>query len=157
MFIDSYNPLEEDAVSVLSFADRLKLLIEGTTVSGFARTVGLSESLIRKYLKGSEPSLSRAEQIARGAQVNLNWLASGVGPKSKNNHDVNMAALSLALKITQVSNAKRANDFTEIERCRLLVFVYQFLQRNQKKGGLLDEQVAYMVAEHYLSKDFSDD
>jgi len=48
----------------MSFAQRLASLIGQESVSGFARRVDLSEALIRKYLKGTEPSLSKANQIA---------------------------------------------------------------------------------------------
>ncbi len=58
-----------------SFQNRLRSLIGNQTVSGFAREVGLSESLIRKYLQGSEPTLSKARQIARNCDVSIDWLA----------------------------------------------------------------------------------
>lgn len=46
----------------MSFSERLKSLIGEESVSGFARRVDISEALIRKYLKGSEPSFSKATQ-----------------------------------------------------------------------------------------------
>lgn len=49
------------------------------SVSAFARKVGLSEALIRKYLKGAEPGLARANRIAMGANCSLEWLATGCG------------------------------------------------------------------------------
>ena len=52
-----------------SFAERLRQLIGSESVSAFSRRVGLSEAMIRKYLNGSEPTLSRANQIARQAKV----------------------------------------------------------------------------------------
>ena len=48
------------------FAARLQSLIGEGSVSAFARKVGLSEALIRKYLKGAEPGLGKANQIAMG-------------------------------------------------------------------------------------------
>ena len=61
------------------FAERLQSLIGEMSVSAFARKVGLSEALIRKYLKGAEPGLTRANQIAMGANCSLEWLATGCG------------------------------------------------------------------------------
>lgn len=46
------------------FAERLQSLIGTGSISAFARKVGLSEALIRKYLKGAEPGLGKANQIA---------------------------------------------------------------------------------------------
>lgn len=63
----------------MSFAERLKSLIGEESVSGFARRVDISEALIRKYLKGSEPSLAKANQIAMKANCSLEWLATGCG------------------------------------------------------------------------------
>ncbi|NLS59880.1 XRE family transcriptional regulator, partial [Vibrio aestuarianus subsp. francensis] len=51
----------------MSFSTRLQELIGEESISGFARRVELSEGLIRKYLRGSEPSLSKANQIAMRA------------------------------------------------------------------------------------------
>lgn len=56
---------------------RLKALIGEDSVSAFARKVGLSESLIRKYLKGSEPSVLKAAKIAKRCNVSLDWLVFG--------------------------------------------------------------------------------
>ena len=64
----------------VSFQQRLRSLIGSRTVSGFAREVGLSESLIRKYLQGSEPTLSKARQIARNCDVSIDWLAGDQSP-----------------------------------------------------------------------------
>jgi len=63
----------------MTFADRLKTLIGEESVSGFARRVDISEALIRKYLKGSEPSFTKANQIAIRANCSLEWLATGCG------------------------------------------------------------------------------
>lgn len=61
------------------FAERLAALIGEGSISAFARKVGLSEALIRKYLKGAEPGLAKANQIAMGANCSLEWLATGCG------------------------------------------------------------------------------
>ncbi|WJG23589.1 XRE family transcriptional regulator [Vibrio furnissii] len=55
----------------MSFATRLQILIGEESISGFARRVELSEGLIRKYLKGSEPSLTKAHQYVTGNALPL--------------------------------------------------------------------------------------
>lgn len=69
------------------FSERLRLLIGDQSNSAFARKVGLSESLIRKYLKGSEPSLSKAWQIARLTGASLYWLAGAPDPDAPGSDD----------------------------------------------------------------------
>lgn len=71
--------------------DRLKLLIADQSISAFARKVKMSESLIRKYLKGSEPSLQRAVQIAAECDVSLEWLATGRGKRQEHQQLLNQA------------------------------------------------------------------
>jgi len=63
------------------FSDRLKELIGPNSANSFARKVGLGESLLRKYLSGTTPSIDNALKIAKGADVSFMWLASGEGPK----------------------------------------------------------------------------
>lgn len=76
-----------DPGGVNLFSERLRLLIDEQSTSAFARQVGLSESLIRKYLKGSEPSLSKAWQIARRTNTSLYWLAGAPEPgEPRSNH-----------------------------------------------------------------------
>ena len=59
------------------FALRLRQLIGPLSVSAFARKVDLGESLIRKYLTGSDPGLSKVIQIAQKCEVSVQWLATG--------------------------------------------------------------------------------
>ena len=52
--------------------------------------------MIRKYLNGSEPTLSRANQIARQANCSLEWLATGHGFQYRQAEVVDMQALEEA-------------------------------------------------------------
>lgn len=48
----------------------------------FSKKVGISDTMIRKYLTGSMPGLDKLVQIAEAGGVTLDWLARGVGPKN---------------------------------------------------------------------------
>lgn len=61
-------------------SERIALIL-GDNISAFSRKSGLSESLLRKYSSGSIPGLGKAAAIAKAANVNLLWLATGEGPK----------------------------------------------------------------------------
>ena len=120
-------------------------------ISAFARKVGLSESLIRKYLKGSEPSLSRADQIARLANVSLEWLATGCGYQYRQAEVVDQPALVLALALTEKGLAVQHLHLPELERMTLVVSVYQFLRTHKKPDGYLDENGAQLFASHAIN------
>ncbi len=106
------------------FAERLQSLIGEMSVSAFARKVGLSEALIRKYLKGAEPGLARANQIAMGANCSLEWPATGCGYLYHQAEVVDREAL-----VT-------------------LLAYYQFLRTHKKADGFLDLALAREFGRH---------
>lgn len=66
------------------FKNRLKLAIEGESVNSFAKRCKVRESLLRKYLSGPTlPGMDKLVAIARTANVNIDWLATGEGPVFK--------------------------------------------------------------------------
>jgi transcriptional regulator with XRE-family HTH domain len=144
----SYLAPAEKSDSGSNFADRLLILVQDTTVSAFARKVGLSESLLRKYLKGSEPSLSRADQIARRANVSLEWLATGCGYQYRQAEVVDQPALLLATEITNEGLISGSIELSEMERMTMVVSVYQFLRTHKKTDGYLDEHGGRQFADH---------
>ena len=150
MIESPYLTERETSDSGSNFADRLGLLVKETTVSAFARKVGLSESLIRKYLKGSEPSLTRADQIARLANVSLEWLATGCGYQYRQAEVVDQPALILALTLVEKGLAVHHLHLPELERMTLVVSVYQFLRTHKKSDGYLDENGAQLFASHAI-------
>ncbi len=62
------------------FIKRLRLLMQGQTEKSFSTQVGLHQATFRRYLDGSEPSRKSLIAIANGANVTIQWLATGEGP-----------------------------------------------------------------------------
>ena len=118
----------------MSFATRLKSLIGEESISGFARRVDISEALIRKYLKGSEPSLSKANQIAMKANCSLEWLATGCGYLYRQAEIVDKSALSAASEHVN----QRPVSHSEAEKLLKIVTGYQYLRTHKKADGFLD-------------------
>jgi transcriptional regulator with XRE-family HTH domain len=118
----------------VSFAERLKELIGQESVSGFARRVELSEALIRKYLKGSEPSLAKANQIAMKANCSLEWLATGCGYLYRQAEVVDMLAYQMAHEAVLGSKLADSDTLTH----RKLIIAYQYLRATKKSDGHLD-------------------
>ncbi|MGL4204540.1 MAG: helix-turn-helix domain-containing protein [Aeromonadaceae bacterium] len=133
-----------------SFADRLRHLIGSESVSAFSRRVGLSEAMIRKYLNGSEPTLSRANQIARQANCSLEWLATGQGFQYRQAEVVDMNALEeallLALELLDAGEASLSNE----KALKLLVALYQYLRTTKRADGSLDIVATREFAKHLL-------
>ena len=133
----------------MSFTQRLATLIGEESVSGFARRVDVSEALIRKYLKGSEPSLTKANQIAMRANCSLEWLATGCGYLYRQAEVVDMEAYKLAYQHVMngmISEAEEAQH-------RKLVAGYQYLRAHKKSDGFLDESaMATFLALHHENK-----
>jgi len=61
---------------------RLKELIGGN-VSAFSRQCRIRESLLRKYLAGSQPSTFNIVAMADAGNVTVDWLAAGRLPKTR--------------------------------------------------------------------------
>lgn len=64
--------------SVQTFKNRLTEIMQGDSVSVFAKKCNMSETVIRDYLSGKTfPSLSRLATIAESCNVSYCWLATG--------------------------------------------------------------------------------
>ena len=119
----------------MSFAQRLATLIGEESISGFARRVDVSEALIRKYLKGSEPSLTKANQIAMRANCSLEWLATGCGYLYRQAEVVDMEAYKLAFQHVMSGTISQVEETQH----RKLIAGYQYLRAHKKSDGFLDE------------------
>ena len=70
-------------ISDESLALRLRETIGDEPVSSFARRYGIGESLVRKYLHGSQPNALNLVLLADTGRVALDWLAAGRMPREK--------------------------------------------------------------------------
>ncbi|MCA0934199.1 helix-turn-helix domain-containing protein [Vibrio alginolyticus] len=133
----------------MSFAQRLSTLIGEESISGFARRVDVSEALIRKYLKGSEPSLTKANQIAMRANCSLEWLATGCGYLYRRAEVVDMEAYKLSFQY--VMNNPLSEQSEDLHR--KLIAGYQYLRSHKKSDGFLDESaMATFLSLHHENK-----
>ncbi|MFM5154050.1 helix-turn-helix domain-containing protein [Aeromonas veronii] len=128
------------------FAERLQSLIGEMSVSAFARKVGLSEALIRKYLKGAEPGLARANQIAMGANCSLEWLATGCGYLYRQAEVVDREALAAAQLL--LGEQQPGVGLPDEEELVTLLAYYQFLRTHKKADGFLDLALAREFGRH---------
>ncbi|AWB65183.1 hypothetical protein C2869_01410 [Saccharobesus litoralis] len=134
-----------------TFAGRLKTLKGTKSNVAFASQVGISESLLRKYLAGSEPSLSKANQIAYKANCSLEWLATGQGYQYRKAEVVDVAALSAAHQLITESFATEQGEMS-LDTLKKVVACYQFLRSYKKKDGYLDIDAAHQFILHMESE-----
>ena len=66
-----------------ALAKRLREAIGDESVVSFGRRCGLNESTLRKYFYGTLPNIENIISIADAANVNIEWLAAGRGPKKR--------------------------------------------------------------------------
>lgn len=126
-----------EGLAAASFDERLRRLIGKQSISSFARKVGLGESLIRKYLAGSEPSLSKAEQIAKHTQVTLQWLATGSGQPDRYTDQVDMPAMELATELVR-DQFIESSGWSEVGKNKVLYLLYQYLIQTRDNQGALN-------------------
>lgn len=128
------RPMAED------FPTRLKKLIGERSVRSFSRDCGISETVLRKYLRGdSEPTRSRLLSLARTGHASVEWLATGEGPmtpadpkewsEAVRDHGSGTAGLDFDLlhgvlqALEEVMAATKPNLSTE-KRAQIIVAVY---------------------------------
>lgn len=63
--------------------DRLRDAIGDESVTAFGRRCGIGEATLRKYFKGTLPNIENLIAIADAANVSIEWLAAGRGPKQR--------------------------------------------------------------------------
>ncbi len=67
-----------------SFSNRIKMIIDSTgSAEKLANISGMSSRVIGQYLAGkSDPTRKKLIALSDAAQVNIEWLATGKGPKT---------------------------------------------------------------------------
>lgn len=65
-------------MAVITFKDRLKEAMGDESTNAFAKKCECTEGTLRSYLKGSSlPGLDKLLNIAKAANVSIQWLATG--------------------------------------------------------------------------------
>ena len=67
----------------LNLSERIRQTIGDESVASFSRRCNIGDSTLRKYLDGALPNSINLVAIADAANVNIEWLATGRGPKQR--------------------------------------------------------------------------
>lgn len=76
----SYRAGKTGRAAIVDFPQRLTRAIGQGSIRGLGRRSGLSESVLRSYLRGATyPTLDRLAALAEASDTDLGWLATGHG------------------------------------------------------------------------------
>lgn len=115
---------------LIELCDDMKLPARGRQVA-LGRRFGVSQAAARKWLVGGLPDLSKAVEIARWANVNLEWLMTGRGPKRGNLVDSKALVLGEAIENLPIDNRQQVLSFLEyqLQRSSTELFTREKLAR----------------------------
>ena len=88
---------------------RIREVIGVESVTAFGRRCGIGEATLRKYLGGAVPNTDNLVAIADAANVNIDWLAAGRGPKQRG------AAYTIAPAPPQAPSSVNVDDLERLE------------------------------------------
>ncbi|MDN7124858.1 helix-turn-helix domain-containing protein [Pseudidiomarina sp. 1APP75-32.1] len=113
------------------FSCRLKQAIGKRSVHSFAKSCGISDSLIRKYLAGSLPGLDKALILAREAGVSLEWLATGQALPEKSESATDKKLLDVDLMEEVIAKTRRKFrdqniSMTPEDEAKIIRLIYEF-------------------------------
>ncbi|QPR26746.1 helix-turn-helix transcriptional regulator [Edwardsiella hoshinae] len=114
--------IEDDGI--IHFGSRLQTLIGEQSYRAFADKCGMSEKVIRNYVKGvTYPSLDRLSSIAKACDVSMEWLAFGSLREDKNAEGMTMTQeKSVQIQVQQSPDILlfMLNSITQEDRAQLI-------------------------------------
>lgn len=126
-----------------TFGTRLRSLIEGESIAGFARRVGVPEANIHTYLRGMSPQMDKLVRIADACDVTVDWLATGRGIRRA--ADMRKAEKALQAGAFRVIEGEARplsaaeQDATTARRLEAIAQLIAGLESPREQAALLDE------------------
>ncbi|MCX7258547.1 MAG: hypothetical protein NTZ64_18025 [Polaromonas sp.] len=130
-------------------SERIREAIGEESVASFSRRSGIGDSTIRKYLDGALPNSINLVAIADAANVNIEWLATGRGPKMRGapvstiplaassvNVD-DLERLELAVESVEEGLAATHRTLPPSRYAQLIVAVYDLLADMDQKDNVI--------------------
>lgn len=110
------------------FPDRLKEAIGSESVRAFAARAGISEAVLRSYLRSdSFPTLDRLDLIARAAERPPAWFISQESEAQSQSHAVSEEDLRIAIEMIDGEMAKAGKVLPLAARAEAIAIVYDLL------------------------------
>ena len=133
---------------------RLRDVIDEESLASFGRRCGISEGGIRKYLNGASPSTEKLVAIADTANVNIEWLATGRGPKMRGASSIptippapqlqpslinidDLERLTMAIETVEEALEAMRRDATPTLRAKLYTAAYDLLLDMEPRENII--------------------
>lgn len=138
---------------------RLIEVIGSDSVSEFGRRCGIGEATIRNMIKsGASPRVEHVVSIADAANVNIEWLAAGRGPKTRGAGPVSvpaapapaeaaasaassfsfddLARMEMAIDVVQEALTRTGRQFTPEKHAKIISLAYQLLENAEQRDNV---------------------
>lgn len=132
---------------------RMREVIGNESVTSFGRRCGIGEGTLRKYFTGTLPVIDKLIAIADAANVNIEWLATGRGPKQRGAsvqaippappqspasvHVDDLERLELAVESVEEGLAATHRTLPPSKYAQLIVAVYDLLADMDQKDNVV--------------------
>ncbi|MEO8119211.1 MAG: helix-turn-helix domain-containing protein [Rhodoferax sp.] len=134
-------------------ANRLRDAIGDESVVAFGRRCGINESTLRKYFYGTLPNIENLVAIADAANVTIEWLAAGRGPKqrgasasaapalpasgSNDFAETDLDRLTTAIEAVEEGLARIGSQLSADKRAKLIAAAYDILEEDDQKENII--------------------
>lgn len=117
---------------IIRFKERLSDVIGNESVLSFAKKSGMSEGVMRSYIRGDTfPSLDRLEAIANAANVDISWLVTGNTSTGEVKLDVMPERIIEKPKFNIVAAAGGGSFIDTETPAEYYTFTHSFLKRHR--------------------------
>jgi transcriptional regulator with XRE-family HTH domain len=134
---------EIDPVADPGFVERMQKCAERAgSVNALARKADLSQSGIRRYFSGGEPTRKVLIAIANAAAVDFLWLATGAGPMVREEPTIsvppataplNREALRLAVETVEEALADAGRNLAPDRKAEMVAAAYELFMEGEGK------------------------
>lgn len=144
----------------MEFKDRLKKAIGKESVNSFAERCGMTEGVLRKYLSGPTlPGLENLISIAKAADINIAWLATGEGPMKQDEDNLIHEDLLALIIETYEEREKSEQNISPQDKAHSISMIYgifhndegiQELKTLEQKKALIHNTISAVENFFYL-------
>lgn len=127
--------------------ERVRESIGDESIASFSRRCGIGDSTLRKYIDGALPNSLNLVAMADTANVNIEWLAAGRGPKRRGSviqsvppsaaPPLDLERLEMAIETVQEAISLTGRQFTPDKHAKIISIAYQLLENAEQRDNVV--------------------